>query len=570
MRIQLKRLRAKNIMSVGNNPIDISLNTHKKSYITGKNGAGKSTILIEALTYALFGRPYRRINKPQLVNSINKKDLVVELWFEINEDEFYIRRGMNPGIFEILKNDEIIQESAAVKDFQEILEKTILRVSYKTFKQIVVLGTAGFSPFMTLSPGQRREVVEDLLDIEMFSSMVQLNREKLANLTSDVMKLEGDMELVSQRREMIEKHAADDVGKITEQIQNQEEQIKQYDDLLASSLVNKGVSEGLISRLQEAMSDKTWESALSAEYNKLGSIQGYIKHEKKTLGFFEKNSSCPTCTRDINQEFREEKIEELQSHIESQTRAMTKCSDSIETLESSKSRDDRIQAKIRDLEKELVKHDSNSKNYQANKIKAVKEIEKLKDKLGKDFSAPLVALKSKSEELSNLRFDLLNDKYCHQVVSGILKDSGVKAAIIGQYIPVINKLINHYLVLMGASYQFELDSEFNESIKSRGKENFSYTSFSQGERYRIDLAILFTWRSLIKMKSGSSFSVLVMDEVMDSAADQDGIDSLMDVLDTLDDNIYIISHSEKIDGLSFDRRITMSRVGNFSSAEIIT
>lgn len=568
MRIQLKRLVAKNIMSVGNKPIELPLSTHKKNFITGKNGSGKSTLLIEALTYALFGKPYRKINKPQLVNSVNKKGLLVELTFEINEVEYLIRRGISPGIFEIFKDGEQVQESAAVKDFQEHLEKNILKVSYKTFKQIVVLGTAGFSPFMTLSPGQRREVVEDLLDIEMFSSMVQLNREKLSTLTSDVLRLESDMKLLDQKTELIEKHANENAEKIQEQITDKERQIGQYTDLILKANIAKGVAEEMVAKLRAAMSDGIWMNQLSALYSERGALQGTIKHEEKLVKFFGEHDHCPTCTQAIDSVFKEAKVNDLNNSICSHQTGLTEKNISIKSLESSKDKDDKIAKKIQEFEQEIVRHNANVKNHQASIDKLEAEVEKLQKKTVQDVGKALILLKDKIHKISEQRFELMNDKYCHQVVANILKDNGVKAAIINQYMPVINKLINHYLTLMGASYQFELDSEFNETIRTRGKENFSYTSFSQGERYRIDLAILFTWRSLIKMKSGSSFNILVMDEVMDSAADQDGIDALMGIIDSIDDNVFIISHNDKIDSLSFDRKIDVQKIGNFSGIVI--
>ena len=566
--IKLKNISIKNLMSVGNVPIVINLDSHKKNLITGKNGTGKSTILIEALTYALYGKPYRNINMPQLVNTTNKKGMVVKLKFEIEDAEYEITRGIGPKVFEIRKDGELIEEDASTGDYQDYLENKILQMTMKSFKQIVVLGTAGFTPFMQLTAAKRREVIEDLLDIQLLSIMSAKNKERMSIVQSDIVQAEHNIQLVTQKQSMLQKQQADDEGKVEALIKSEESKLVDFGHKLEEALQGSLGCTNNLTKLGGMLSDGTYQSELPGLYNERGQLQAKIDEHKKMLHFLTHNDNCPVCTQKIDTTFKEKKVFELDMSIDEAGLRLDEKATSINVKEADRQRDQKIKSKIQEIQSSKAVFDTNIKHHEASIELAKTTITNLKQKEFKDVSQQLVKIEQMLGKLSDHRLELMNDKYCYSVINSILKDSGVKTVIIGQYIPVINKLINEYLTRMGAMYTFELDAEFNESVKTRGMENFSYNSFSEGQKYRIDIAILFAWRELVKMISGGSVNVLVLDEVMDGSSDQDGIDSLVEILDQLKDSIYVISHSEKIDAMEFDRTIDVRMSGKFSEIEI--
>lgn len=566
--ITVKKIGGKNIMSIGNKGFVLDLDTHKTNLITGKNGAGKSTILIESLTFGLFGKPYRKINKPQLVNTINKKGLIVEVWFEVGGDEYYIKRGIGPNVFEIHKNGTLIPEDAASGDYQDYLENTILNLTYKTFKQIVVLGTAGFTPFMQLTAPQRREVIEDLLDIQVFSHMTDLNKKRLGVVQSDILQVEGNINLLSDKLEIYQKQQSDGQDEVAARVADQQSKLAAVRADLEKFLAELEPKRAIYHKLSGALSDAAYTALLPKLYAGRGKLQGVVDADQKMINFFKDHDDCPVCQQSIDSTFKQNKMFSLEMNIDETKMNLTRLVESIESNEKTKARDAQIKDKMYEISDEIASIESKIKICENNIELYEGSLEELSKKTFKDLSAQIKAIEAKLHDLGEHRLDLMNDKYCHSVVTAILKDSGVKSVIINQYIPVINKLINDNLAKLGAAYTFELDSEFGESIKSRGMENFSYNSFSQGQKFRIDIAILFAWRELVQMKAGSSFNLLVLDEVMDSSADQDGIDALVEILNQLDDKVYIISHNEKLDAMDFDRRIDVQMKGRFSEIEI--
>ena len=566
--IKLKNISIKNLMSVGNSPITINLDSHKKNLITGKNGTGKSTILIEALTYALYGKPYRNINMPQLVNTTNKKGMVVKLTFEIENSSYEITRGIGPKVFEIRKDGDLIEEDASTGDYQDYLENKILQMSMKSFKQIVVLGTAGFTPFMQLTAAKRREVIEDLLDIQLLSIMSAKNKERMSIVQSDIVQAEHNIQLLTQKQSMLQKQQADDKGKVDELIEAEKLKIVDMNRKLDEALQGSLSCNANLTKLGGMLSDGSYQNELPGLYNERGQLQAKIDEHKKMLHFLTHNDNCPVCTQKIATEFKEKKVFELDMSIDEAGLRLDEKSSIINAKEVDRQRDQKIKTKIQEIQSSKAVFDTNIKHYETSIDICNRTIESLRQKEFKDVSQQLIKLDQMLNKVSEHRLELMNDKYCYSVINAILKDSGVKTVIIGQYIPVINKLINDYLTKMGASYTFELDSEFNESVKTRGMENFTYNSFSEGQKYRIDIAILFAWRELVKMISGGSVNLLVLDEVMDGSSDQDGIDSLVEILDQLKDSIYVISHSEKIDAMEFDRTIDVRMSGKFSEIEI--
>lgn len=566
--IKFTKIDIKNLMSVGNKPITIELDTHKKTLITGKNGTGKSTILVEALTFGLYGKPYRNINKPQLVNSINKKNLEVNLYFEIGSDKYHIKRGMGPGIFQISKNGTLIEEDASTGDYQNFLEKSILNMSLKTFKQLVVLGTAGFTPFMQLKPADRRIVVDDLIDTHVFGLMQTANKEAAATVASDVVHTEHSIDLVNQKKIMLERQSADSKDQTDAQIAALREKIGNWRQAIGERTALITGFDATLAKLEAALSDGKHAAILPKLYDKRGQLQAKVTENSKMMRFLSENENCPVCTQAIDKTFRDNKVFALDMDNDQTNSNLKVLGEGIDTSEKTAARDKMVQQKI-DETKRAKSAAERDMHHWNNSIKdAEAEIEALEQKVYKSFDKELDAIGKKLDALSEQRLELLNDKYCHAVCTQMLKDSGIKSLAISQYIPVINGLIQKYLDDFGAVFSFELDAEFNEIVKTRGMESFSYDSFSQGQKFRIDLAVLFAWRDLIQQRTGAMINIMVMDEVMDSASDTDGIEALVEILDRIKESVFIISHNEKLDAMDFDRRVDVRLVGRFSEIEI--
>lgn len=564
MKINLEKLIYKNILSVGAAPVEMVLNKHHTTLITGRNGASKST-MIEALIFALFGRPYRDINKNQLINSINKKGLVVELWFNINnKTKYYIKRGIKPNVF-ILEIDGVaVDEDSSVRDFQRELEQDILKMNYKTAKQIVALGTAGFTPFMQLKTYERRGIIDDLLDIEVFSKMSENNKKQ-----ADVLNVEFDSvnstiafneREIGIRKQFLESHKEDkekQIAAVNSKISELQKSIVAANDAktkIHDCIVRLNASYKPFDK--ERMSElKTTKSAYEIESANI----------QKGLRFFAEHSTkCPTCKQHLDDEFVGAKVDQYTREYNASQSNLETTNAAIAELDALKLRNSKIDAKRIEFENQMRDWNIKIDAWKKTVDKYSAEIKTLREEHATIDKTELNTLVTNTKKLVGTKKQLSDKKYCYSVVANLLKDSGVKARIINQYIPVINQLINNFLGIMEANYKFELDSEFNEKILSRGREEFSYMSFSQGEKMRIDLAILFTWRELIKLKNAASFNILILDEVMDSAADQDGVDCIMKIISDLKDNVYIISHNDKIDPTSFSHHINMVKVGNFS------
>ncbi|MND21052.1 hypothetical protein D3C76_77720 [compost metagenome] len=566
--INMKKITIKNLMSVGNSPIIIELDAYKKTLITGKNGTGKSTILIEALTYALFGKPYRNINMPLLVNTTNKKGMEVKLEFEVDGAEYEVRRGIGPKVFEIRKDSVIIEEDASTGDYQTYLEDKILQMTLKAFKQIVVLGTAGYVPFMQLTTPKRREVIEDLLDIQLLSIMAAKNKERVSIVQSDIVQAEHNLQLMTQKQSMLQKQQADDKVKVDELIQAEKTKLVGLEHKLEVALTDVLTSTMVLAKLGPMLSDGSYQEALPGLYAERGTLQAKIADHKKMLHFLTTNDNCPVCTQKIDTTFKEKKVFELDMTIDEIGLRLDEKVAGINVKEVDRVRDQKIKTKIQEVQSQKAVDESSVRHIESAIQSCMDYIKTLEAKEFKDMSQQLVKLEQMINKVSEHRLELMNDKYCYAAINAILKDSGVKSVIIGQYIPVMNKLINDYLTKMGAMYTFELDSEFNETVKTRGMENFVYNSFSEGQKYRIDISILFAWRDLVRLISGSRVNVLVLDEVMDGSSDTDGIDALVEILDHIDDSIYVISHSEKIEAMEFDRTIDVQMNGKFSEIKI--
>ena len=544
--ITFKKLRYQNIMSTGNQFTEILLNKSKSTLIVGENGAGKSTF-IEALTFALYGRPFRNINKPQLINSITGKNLVVELEFTVGKKDYMIRRGVKPTVFEIYQNDSLINQNADIREYQEMLEKQILKLNFKSFSQIVVLGSASYVPFMQLPTQTRRGVVEDLLDIQIFSVMNSLLKEKIQTNRQELQDVGYKIDLCEQKIDMHTKHIGALLANNDELIEQKKAKIVEHQDQIAVHNIAVDGAMSLVNDLQQQIADQEKAEQRKTKLVQMESqLEDRVRKLKKEIEFFHDHDSCPTCKQGLTHDFKQEKIQSSQSKSQEVTEALTKLEDEI--IKSG----ERL-SQINETNKQIQKfNETISQNNQQitflNRYIAdlTKEVEELKEQGNKitaevdesgEYEKELTTLSKLKEQLSNQRAML-------DVSAHLLKDTGIKTKIIKQYVPVMNKLINKYLAAMDFFVDFQLDENFNETIKSRFRDEFSYASFSEGEKMRIDLALMFTWRAIAKLRNSASTNILIMDEVFDSSLDATGTEEFLKILEQLtqDTNTFIISH----------------------------
>ena len=564
--IHFSKVRYKNILSTGNSWTEVKLDEHKSTLIVGDNGAGKSTML-DAICFALYGKPFRKINKPQLINSINGKGLEVELEFNIGKKNYTIRRGVKPGIFEIWCNGELINQDAAARDYQAYLEENILKLNYKSFGQVVVLGSSTFVPFMQLSAKHRREVIEDLLDIQIFTTMntllkdrVSENKHEITDIKYQIDMLETKIESAKSHNESIRELREGEVTKLKEKIREQVAYVEEQQEL--ASNIQLTISDKI-----ETIADKADMKAKLAEYNKLDhDLNSRIRNLRKEVHFYEDHDNCPTCKQGIEADFKDDtvnehtqKITEIESGIEKLHAKITKVNERLEEIST-------VEDEMSSLNLKASEHLANVK-LAMNTLKGIKaelteaetQAEKIDGSQIRDYEEQLGVHHSQQTEL-------FKNKEILGVVSAMLKDGGIKTRIIKQYVPVMNKLINKYLAAMDFFVQFELDENFDETIKSRFRDVFSYASFSEGEKLRIDLALLFTWRAVSKLRNSVSTNLLIMDEIMDSSLDNAGTDEFLKIINelTADSNIFIISHKGDQLFEKFDNTLRFEKVKNFS------
>jgi len=565
--ILFKNIRWKNFLSTGNHFTEVDFTKNKTNLIIGTNGAGKSTVL-DALTFSLFGKPFRKINKPQLVNTINEKDCKVEVEFSIGQTEWKVVRGIKPAVFEIWRNGAALDQSAAALDQQKWLEQNVLKMNHKSFTQIVILGSSTFVPFMQLSAAHRREVIEDLLDIKIFSSMNTLIKEKIRSAKEDIkvleLKKESLLDKVKMQQEFIEE--LENRGK--ENIDNNKRKITDLDEEIKQYLDENSSSE---EPLQEYIREQDALVGYAEKLRKLGNLKGKISQKVSTLTkehkFFTENTVCPTCTQSIEEIFRinrikdaQDKAKELQSgykeleeaikeeeererHFTTLTKEITKLTNGIS---QNNTKITGCQRQIRDLECEIQTITENL----ANRNSEHEKLESFKDNLKTTYDD----LASKKDTISYYDFSY-----------SLLKDGGVKSKIIKKYLPLINQQVNRYLQMMDFYINFTLDEEFNETVQSPIHEDFSYASFSEGEKMRIDLALLFTWREVARMKNSVNTNLLIMDEVFDSSLDGFGTEEFLKIIRYVikDANIFVISHKTGLED-RFESVIRFEKVKGFS------
>jgi len=564
--IVFKKIRWKNFLSTGNLFTEIELNKSVTTLIVGENGAGKSTLL-DALSFALFNKPFRKINKPLLLNSITKKDLVVEIEFSIGPNNYKIIRGIKPNVFEVYQNGSLLNQSADSKDYQEILEKQILKINFKSFCQVVVLGSASFVPFMSLPTGQRREIIEDLLDLQIFTSMNTILKQRIISNAEDLIKQEANKTIVEEKIKLVRSHLIE--------VQNNNDKIisEKNDRISQTNLQVNGLNDeywSLNSKRKDLEEKTVDEKELSSSMKKLTALkhkfEAHLSSQKDQIKFFTDHDNCPTCKQTIDESFKcdmvetnQQKVKELEENLDLVAKNYMETNDKITELMN-------IQSEINTLKMEEHKLTTKITSLIDYRTQLENEINNIQKNVTEDKSEQLNALVDELKEADTLLNELHDLKQTYQAVSVLLKDGGIKAKIIKQYIPIINKLINKYLSSMDFFVQFELNEEFNETIKSRFRDEFSYASFSEGEKMRINLAILFTWRAVAKLRNSISTNILIMDEVMDSSLDSNGTEEFMKVLTQLavDTNTFIISH--KTDQLydKFTSVIKFEKHKNFS------
>jgi DNA repair exonuclease SbcCD ATPase subunit len=530
--ITFEKIRWKNFLSTGNSFTEVHFNRSPSTLIVGDNGSGKSTIL-DAVCFALFNKPFRKISKPQLVNSINNKALVCEIEFRIGVKEYKVVRSIKPSAFELYCDGTMLDQDAAVRDTQKYLEDSILKMNFKSFTQIVILGSASFTPFMQLPSASRREIIEDILDIQIFTTMNQVLKDNIAVLREEVRDIETTVEVSKQKAtvqkqyiEQLEKDKKIKVDKIKETINELIEASVQLNEKLAIATQQKESKNDPTTRLRklDSLKDK---------------LRTNLNRTTKELGFYHDTDECPTCKQGLTHDFKEEKTREKTQRIDELTAGLSEMDVQCNLVHDDIEQYQQIVTTIQDTQNEMISQERfknrlilELNDAETNAADIDVETEKLRD-MAKDLTVHNRMRTEKSEE-----------QHYNTAAASLLKDTGIKTRVIRQYLPVINQLVNKYLAAMDFFVHFELDEKFNETIKSRHRDNFSYSSFSEGEKQRIDLALLFTWRTIAKMKNSASTNLLLLDEVFDSSLDNNGVDYVMNLLSTIGEetNVFVISH----------------------------
>ena len=561
--IRFKTLTFSNFLSTGDQPTTIHLDSHKTTLVVGTNGAGKSTML-DALSFALFGKPHRNINKPQLINSINGKKCLVEVTFSIGTSEYGVVRGIKPTKFEIWKDGEMLNQESHARDYQKVLETNILKLNHKSFHQIVVLGSSNFIPFMQLPAHHRREVIEDLLDIGIFTKMNTVLKDKLLTIKNEINYVKTQIGIAEEKIGLQKNHinkikSIDDTQK--NEIQTEIEELNEQNKQLRE--INEDLTEQLSTDVtqDDVQSIRAKQSELSKFEGKLEQKVSRYKGERQ---FFTDNQSCPTCGQDISKELKDETTQKIHEKLfeleEGNTVLQKEMSKTNAKFERVQSELVRVRNIAQDISTNTGTINQNQSRITGLNIKLTQENDTTEDeaKLNELYEA-LNENTNKSAEYSE------GLSYCNTLES-LLKDGGIKAKVIKQYLPVMNKLINQYLQVLDFFVLFNIDENFSETIRSRHRDDFSYSSFSEGEKSRIDLALMFTWRQIARMKNSTSTNLLMLDETFDSSLDGDGVENLLKILGTLDadSNTFIISHKTDVLDGKFANKLTFEKVNNFS------
>ena len=566
--INFNKVRWKNFLSTGQVMTEVDLKRNPATLIVGENGSGKSTIL-DALTFSLFGKAFRNIKKPQLINSINEQNAITEVEFSIGKKHFLVRRGIKPNIFEIEVDGVMINQDSKARDYQEHLEKNILKLNYKSFTQIVILGSSSFVPFMQLKSNDRRVIIEDLLDIEVFSTMNLLLKNKISDLKQEVNLNELEMSKTENAIELQEDYISK-MKQNNEQLisANQEKINKSNGDIASYNLQISDIETRIVSlnKLVENFDQQQNKQRKLEKYE--DEINKNLKKVEKEIEFYRQNTDCPVCKQTIDEDHRECEISEKQKKKTELDDAVIKIAEELQLSIKSIQEMTETQKSITDFQSEITKHNASISAINQYIQKVNEEIQTLNEKGADvtDASKKLKKLKSDQKNLLTLKEQYSNMSSIYEVAGVLLKDGGIKTTIIKKYLPIMNKLINKYLASMDFYVSFNLDENFNETIKSRFRDEFTYASFSEGEKMRIDLALLFTWRAIAKLKNSMSTNLLILDEVFDSSLDEDGTSDFLKILHSLgnESNVFVISHKGEVLYDKFKNMIKFEKHKNFS------
>ena len=565
--IVFEKVRWRNFLSTGNAFTEIDIGKSPTTLIVGSNGSGKST-LIDALTFALFNKPFRKIKVAQLINSINQKDGLVEVEFSIGASKYKIRRGIKPNIFEIYQNNILVNQDAHSKDYQQFLEKQILKLNYKSFTQIVVLGSSSFIPFMQLPAPHRREVIEDLLDIQIFTRMNDILKVEMTTLAQNFKDTEKDLDVVIQKRDLQEQY----IGRLDEQRKKSAHEIN---DKISKSKKNIDGYQRDITDLQEQIDTLQKgiidEEVVSKRLKKITSLQDALEKNKgriaKDITFYLENDECNTCKQSIDPAFktkildaRQDKAKEIELASIELDNKFNDVNNRINEIVDTQNKITQIQYNINSLNANIQAENRSIDSYNID-ITKINEVENSEDEMLK-----LQDYRQEETKLRDEKTKLNDERYYAEISGNLLKDTGIKTKIINQYLPVINHYVNHYLQSLDFFVQFNLDNSFKETIKCRHRDEFSYASFSEGEKLRIDLSLLFTWRTIAKMKNSTNTNLLILDEVFDSSLDNNGTDEFLKILNTMAKgiNAFVISHKGDILIDKFSNTLKFEKANNYS------
>lgn len=567
--IHFKTVRWKNFLSTGNDTIEVKLDKSPSTLIVGQNGAGKSTLL-DALSYGLFNKPHRDIKKDQLINSINKKKTEVEVEFDIGGQEFKVVRCIKPGKFEIWQNGRQINQASNARDHQKFLEQNILKLNHKSFHQIVVLGSSSFIPFMQLPVWSRREVIEDLLDINIFSKMNQILKERNATIRNNLVEIDHNLDLIKTKMSAQEKYIKDLNAINKDQIDQKKESMEEY-----SSRIKLIFKESKTLGTNLSASLKSEQTNYEKQLDQISSYKSHdqqlnnkIKSLVQDAKFYEENDQCPTCDQPIEESKKTTKITSIKAEAADIQREKCDLDKKLSVLNTTTKAINQSIEKLRERQNKINSNNDQISLLQKEIDKIQNEITKLTGQSGDIRQAKKDLNKQRSNKDSETERKLTNveERTYNEVIGEMLKDTGIKTKVVKQYLPVMNRFINQYLQILDFFVAFHLDENFNETIRSRHRDTFNYASFSEGEKQRIDLSLLFTWRQIAKMKNSAATNLLILDETFDSSLDVDGVENLTKILSTLDDdtNVFIISHKGDVLENKFRSKIEFYKDRNFS------
>ena len=565
--IIFKKIRYKNFLSTGNQPIEIDLSKSPTTLVIGSNGSGKSTML-DALCWALFNKPFRIIKKEQMINTINNSECEVEIDFDVGTKHYKVKRSVKPNLFEIYEDGELLNQNASSIDYQKYLEHNIMKLNYRSFIQVVILGSSSYEPFMKMKARYRRDVVEEILDVKVFTQMDLLLRDQQGQLSKEILDMRHKCDLIETKYETEMKHFKSLSDLNTSDIDDKKIQLEKHEKAKVDYTtkideINKNIDECNNELKDKDQTDDKLKQLLKLETK----IEHNIENNNNNLSFFSENTNCPTCTQEIDEDFRYKKQGELKQKVAGLEEGMQKLSSEISKVEERVSHFGKITKKLSDLYVDVAKVNTSLDELNSYSERIHQEILQLENKQtdSKPIATDLQQLKEELETTKSSTDSIMTQKKYVDILREVLSDKGARGHIIKKYVPIINNLINDYLQAMDFFISFHLDEEFNETVKSRHRDTFNYNSFSEGEKLRIDLAILFTWRTIAKMKNSVNTNLLILDEIFDSSLDKQGTDDFFKIVNKLkNENIFIISHKGDILFDKFTNILKFEKYQNFT------